>query len=609
MLSAAFAYPEVTFSQNTLPETNTQNIIVPTSDARLYITTIDNKNGVVANAGIIADPQSASQTGTLGISSPANFSSTDSQGHTYMTLRGGTYYLRASLPDASGYINPTEQSITIGPGEIKQITLVFIKKDTVTGLYLRGITRLDDGAPVDAFVWAWSEKGRTASGNANTQGEFALQISPDDKWHISAAKSVSDVGYKSSEIVVQVGSQTTEIELILNRLASQTNLAPATNTSSSGQDIVTQTGTGAKVLLPANSLSASGDVTVKVNPTIEVPSQPSAKVFGSAIDVTVRNSSGMELKQFNNQLQVELPYDSDDLARQGINQDNLRPSYFDTTTGSWVKIDDFTIDKIRKVIVARVNHLTLFAVVLAADITPPSIPTGISGTALGQGQISLTWVNPSNDLDHINIYRSENPSTLGRLEGTTTGVFFLDDIEVKNGATYYYVIRAVDPAGNETANTTPIAVKAIGSSSKPFGSSSLKEGDMISAAGSSDPDIYIINPYGYKRLFLNPVIFSFYGHLGGFKNVKSVSASTRDSYQTSGLFRNCETDDPKVYGVEVTGEDSGTLHWVNISGSQAANEDPDFFNRVFCINSNEFNWYAKSSSYVSLGQVPNYSRR
>src|SRR3989344_2632779 len=42
---------------------------------------------------------------------------------------------------------------------------------------------------------------------------------------------------------------------------------------------------------------------------------------------------------------------------------------------------------------------------------------------------------------------------------------------------------------------------------------SLNDGDVVSAAGSDDPDVYIVNPHGYKRLFLNPVIFGFYGLL------------------------------------------------------------------------------------------------
>ncbi len=136
----------------------------------------------------------------------------------------------------------------------------------------------------------------------------------------------------------------------------------------------------------------------------------------------------------------------------------------------------------------------------------------------------------------------------------------------------------------------------------------LKEGNTISAAGSDDPDVYIVNEMGYKRLFLNPVIFGFYGHLGGFAAVKSVSPSTRDAFMTSGLFRNCETGDEKVYGVQTTGEDVGSLRWVNTSGAQAVTDDPNFFKKVFCINSNEFNWYPKGAEFTSVNQVPVYTR-
>ena len=134
---------------------------------------------------------------------------------------------------------------------------------------------------------------------------------------------------------------------------------------------------------------------------------------------------------------------------------------------------------------------------------------------------------------------------------------------------------------------------------------SLKEGDVISATGSDDPDVYIANAWGYRRLFLNPVIFSFYGHLG-FNKVKKVTSSTRDTLVASGLFR--KNGDAKVYGVETTGEDTGKLHWINMTGAQAVAEDANFFKKVFIINDNEFNWYPKGADYTSLSQVPNYIR-
>lgn len=134
----------------------------------------------------------------------------------------------------------------------------------------------------------------------------------------------------------------------------------------------------------------------------------------------------------------------------------------------------------------------------------------------------------------------------------------------------------------------------------------LMEGNTISAAGSSDPDVYIVNDWGYKRLFLNPAIFNLYGHLGGFASVKNVSAATRDAFITSGLFR--VDGDEKVYGIETTGEDVASLHWVNTSGAQAVADDPNFFKKVFVINAAEKALYNIGSDYTSVNQVPAYTR-
>ena len=167
-----------------------------------------------------------------------------------------------------------------------------------------------------------------------------------------------------------------------------------------------------------------------------------------------------------------------------------------------------------------------------------------------------------------------------------------------------------------TATPTPIPPVPVSKGATPasrgfvnLAGLSLREGEVISAAGSDDPDVYIVNEHGYKRLFLNPVIFGFYGHLGGFAKVKKAVPATRDTLVTSGLFRNCETNDKKVYGLEATGEDVGTLHWVNTTGEQAVADDPGFFKKVFCINTKEFNWYPKGSAYTSVNQIPDYSRQ
>ena len=136
----------------------------------------------------------------------------------------------------------------------------------------------------------------------------------------------------------------------------------------------------------------------------------------------------------------------------------------------------------------------------------------------------------------------------------------------------------------------------------------LKDGDLISAIFSSDPDVYIVNEHGYKRLFLNPEIFKFYGHLGGFASVKLVTPEVRDSFPTTGLFRNCEVNDLKVYGFQADNEDKGKLHWIDTPGDQAVKDDPDFFKKIFCINDREFRWYPRGQELKSVKEVPKYHR-
>ncbi len=116
----------------------------------------------------------------------------------------------------------------------------------------------------------------------------------------------------------------------------------------------------------------------------------------------------------------------------------------------------------------------------------------------------------------------------------------------------------------------------------------VEEGDLIRAVG--DHHVYILNSAGYKRLYLNPLIFGFYGE-ASWDRIKIVDPEVRDAFPTSALFRNCETQEPKVYGAEITGEDTGMLHWLNISSVEALEQDGHFFKKVFCINTAELTWF------------------
>ena len=59
----------------------------------------------------------------------------------------------------------------------------------------------------------------------------------------------------------------------------------------------------------------------------------------------------------------------------------------------------------------------------------------------------------------------------------------------------------------------------------------------------------------------------------------------------------------------MNGADKGELRWVNTTGEQAVKDDPNFFKKVFCINTKEFSWYKQGAAYTSVNQIPDYARK
>jgi len=123
----------------------------------------------------------------------------------------------------------------------------------------------------------------------------------------------------------------------------------------------------------------------------------------------------------------------------------------------------------------------------------------------------------------------------------------------------------------------------------------LTEGDLVRAEG--DFDIFIISQYGYKRLFLNPVIFEMYGHLGSWDDVKTITIATRDAFITSTHYRYVNED--KVYHLEVTGEDTGNLQWIDMTAEDFLAQGGESL-AIFTINKSELDWYPKAGDKTSL---------
>ncbi len=89
------------------------------------------------------------------------------------------------------------------------------------------------------------------------------------------------------------------------------------------------------------------------------------------------------------------------------------------------------------------------------DLEPPAAPSGLATGDVGAGSVALQW-NAVDGAAAYAVYRS--PVTLGGYVklGTVAGTSFTDT-SVQNGIRSYYVVRALDAAGNESGDSNQVS--------------------------------------------------------------------------------------------------------------------------------------------------------
>jgi outer membrane protein assembly factor BamB len=96
------------------------------------------------------------------------------------------------------------------------------------------------------------------------------------------------------------------------------------------------------------------------------------------------------------------------------------------------------------------ENYVAWIVAFTSDTTPPTVPTGLTWTAVSSTQINLSW-NPSTDeigVAGYNIYRN------GKKVGTSSTTSY-SDTNLTPSTTYSYTVSAYDEAGNESQQSSP----------------------------------------------------------------------------------------------------------------------------------------------------------
>lgn len=521
-------FPEVSFAKDNAPDFRIVDFTVPLADATLNVSTLDAQGKAISGVGVVVDTLSAGQdsvsSGIPGDGRPApQYRSSGTNGIAKFTLISGRYHVRAYLPPDKGYLNVSEKEVTVPSGKVTDLSLTFLKRDSVVTLPFKGVIKLEDGVPTDAFVWAWSEKGGYISTFSSVAGLFEFKVGSNERWHIGAGKVVNGIPYKASEVVVEVKDVAVNVELILAKLDKDALPPPVVIKESATKQIVVQAEDGAKAVVPPNAAGSSGNVSVEVKATVEAPSQAGAQVVGTVYDVNIHDAAGKSVTSLNSDMEIVIPYDEAELKAQGVSEDGVIPSFFDDKTGTWVKVDNYTIDKEKNIVILRVKHLTRFALVAAADVIPPQAPTQLTAVALGGGKITVYWGNPLSDFKHAKVYRSDKAGELGKIVAAEVlGKSYVDDA-LADGVIYYYTVRAVDPAGNESNNVNQVKVTAKGTSQRfaqvlpkalPPGQATKLQILRNLTSGSSGEDVKLLQQILLKAgVYPEGLITGFFGNL------------------------------------------------------------------------------------------------
>jgi hypothetical protein len=110
-------------------------------------------------------------------------------------------------------------------------------------------------------------------------------------------------------------------------------------------------------------------------------------------------------------------------------------------------------------VTSRVDHIKFSGIVFESL----AAPTNLMAVA-GDGSVSLDWDdNPESSVSGYNIYRSFFSGVPGSKVNTeVVGSSEYTDTDLLNGTTYYYSVKAVDQAGNESESSDEVAATPLG---------------------------------------------------------------------------------------------------------------------------------------------------
>jgi hypothetical protein len=308
----------------------------------------------------------------------------------------------------------------------------------------------------ESKIFIKTEKEGILEVKTDKKGEFSIEIAPNQKVSIINVKEKKGEIFKSN--IINLDLEDKELNLNVNLEKERKLLKPMQLKIETTKESKVALEDKTEIIIPSSTVTTTNIVNIEIEPTIDIPPVTNFTSLSNVYDIKIKDENNQEIKTLEKEIEIRIPYNEEEIKAKGLSEDQLTIGYFDETQQIWVPLEKFSIDKESNVVIGYTKHLTKFAIISFADLTPPLPPSNIKLTLIDSKKVKITWLNPKEDFKYTKIYRSLNKNTWGDLafkEVTTTEVI---DENVESGKTYYYLLRSVDYAGNESVNTEQVAI-------------------------------------------------------------------------------------------------------------------------------------------------------
>lgn len=299
-----------------------------------------------------------------GTANPANMVSLTVESNdsgVYTTkVPNGTYLVTAGdTPSvAANMLPPDGKTVTVSGGSTATANLKFEKSDaTISGkITTSGVT---DGGGI---VSAWTDDGSAVSGPVKKDGTYSLKVTSGEVWHVDVTDLKGNKLLESSQtnLTTKIGTNAVNLAMADTGI---TVPGPVTKSCDADDTCTVSLPDGASVTLPPFAVDLTGTIKITLTPTIDLDKSSTDAPATLAYEVKALDNSGNAVTDLDKPAEVTIPYSQTELAKNGLVEKRLNPTYFNPDTNTWEDSGSTgLVDVAHNVATIKTEHFTKFAV-------------------------------------------------------------------------------------------------------------------------------------------------------------------------------------------------------------------------------------------------------